>query len=109
MHPREDSIGKIVIDQAKDANVSHFIFCSVLHPVRTKLLNHRIKIGVEEYLIESRLSYTILQPTHFMQNTQCKDIANKDIMYLMYSFDVLQGYLDLDDLAQVIIKIVEKS
>ena len=106
LHPREDSIGKIIIDEAKSAGVSHFILSSVLHPVRTKLLNHRIKIAVEEYLIESRLSYTILQPAHYMQNTQCKDVAGRGIMELMYSFDVLQGYLDLQDYAEVILTIL---
>jgi len=106
MHPREDGIGKIVIDEAKSAGVSHFILSSVLHPVRTKLLNHRIKIAVEEYLIESRLPYTILQPTHFMQMTQCKNIVDKGVMNLMWSFDVLQGYIDLEDYAEVTLKIL---
>jgi len=106
MHPHEDAIGKIVINEAKSAGVSHFILSSVLHPIRTKLLNHRIKIAVEEYLIESRLPYTILQPTHFMQMTQCKDIVDKGVMNLMYSFDVLQGYLDLQDYAEVTLKIL---
>jgi uncharacterized protein YbjT (DUF2867 family) len=105
MHPREDAIGKIVINEAKSAGVSHFILSCVLHPVRTKLLNHQIKIAVEEYLIESRLPYTILQPAHFMQMTQCKDIADRGVMNLMWSFDVLQGYLDLQDYAEVALKI----
>ncbi|CAF0818840.1 unnamed protein product [Adineta steineri] len=107
LHPREDSIGKIIIDESKNARVSHFILSSVLHPVRTKLLNHRIKIVVEEYLIESRLSYTILEPGHFMQNTQIKDIADKGLMNLMYSFDELQGYLDLVDYAEVTLNILQ--
>jgi uncharacterized protein YbjT (DUF2867 family) len=106
MHPHEDAIGKLVIDEAKSAGVSHFILSSVLHPVRTKLLNHKIKIAVEEYLIESRLPYTILQPTHFMQMTRCKDIVDKGVMNSMWSFDVLQGYLDLQDYAEVTLKIL---
>jgi len=107
MHPREDGIGKIIIDESKSACISHFILSSVLHPVRTKLLNHRIKIAVEEYLIESRLSYTILEPGHFMQMTQCQQIADKGVMNLMWSFDVLQGYLDLADLAEVTLNILQ--
>lgn len=107
MHPREDSIGKLIIDEAKSSSVSHFILSSVLHPIRTRLLNHRIKINIEEYLIESRLSYTILEPGHFMQNTPCQDIASRGVMNLMYSFDVLQGYLDLTDYAEVILKVLQ--
>jgi uncharacterized protein YbjT (DUF2867 family) len=107
MHPHEDSIGKIIIDESKSARVSHCILSSVLHPIRTKLLNHRIKIAVEEYLIESRLSYTVLEPGHFMQMTRCQEIADKGIMNLMWSFDELQGYLDLDDLAEVTLNILQ--
>jgi uncharacterized protein YbjT (DUF2867 family) len=106
MHPHEDAIGKLVIDAAKSAGISHFILSSVLYPFRTKLLNHRIKIAVEEYLIESRLPYTILQPTHFKQMTKCMDIVDKGVMNLMWSFDVLQGYLDLQDYAEVTLKIL---
>jgi uncharacterized protein YbjT (DUF2867 family) len=40
MHPHEDAIGKLVINAAKSASISHFILSSVLHPIRTKLLNH---------------------------------------------------------------------
>ena len=106
LHPREDSIGKNVINEAQSAGVSHFIFSCLLHPVRTKLLNHKIKLAVEEYLIESRLPYTILQPTHFMHMTRCKDIVDNGVMKLHYSFDVLQGYLDLEDYVEVILKIL---
>jgi hypothetical protein len=56
--------------------------------------------------MESRLPYTILQPAHFMQMTQCKDIAEKGVMNLRWSFDVLQGYLDLQDYAEVTLKIL---
>lgn len=95
MHPREDAIGKIVIDEAKHAGVSHFILSSVLHPIRTKLLNHRIKIAVEEYLIESRLPYTILQPTHFMHMTQCQNIVQRGVMHLMFFKDFLMFKITL--------------
>jgi hypothetical protein len=68
-----------VIDAAKNAGVRHFVLCSVLHPMRTKLVTHKLKlqcvyprmpckyvdqagcVRVEEYLIESRMNFTILQ------------------------------------------------
>jgi uncharacterized protein YbjT (DUF2867 family) len=107
MHPREDGIGKIVIDAAKAANISHFVMACVLHPIRTKLLHHRIKIAVDEYLLEARIPFTILQPTHFMQMTSCKDIANEGFMSSLWSFDTLQGYLDLEDYAEVLLNILK--
>lgn len=33
-----------VIDAAKHAGVRHFILCSVLHPMRTKLVTHKLKL-----------------------------------------------------------------
>jgi uncharacterized protein YbjT (DUF2867 family) len=107
LHPCEDGIGKIVIAEAKSASVSHFILSSVLHPIRTKLVNHQIQIAVEECLIESRLPYTILEPGHFMQMTPCQQIADRGVMNLCYSFEELQGYLDLADLAEVTLKILQ--
>ena len=55
-----------MIDAAKSHGVSHFIYASVLHPCLRKLMNHDCKRYVEEYLIESGLPYTILQPSHFI-------------------------------------------
>ena len=75
----ETAMGIALVDAAKAAGVKHFVFCSVLHPILTKLLNHKAKrecvvssvlvrrpvlmqtSSVEEYLIESGLNYTILE------------------------------------------------
>ncbi|KAF2101837.1 NAD(P)-binding protein [Rhizodiscina lignyota] len=52
-HPHEDIVGYNMIDaaveEAKNGSLKHFVYSSV-----------------EEYLMESGLKYTILQPTHFM-------------------------------------------
>jgi len=37
-------MGTAVIDAAKKAGVGHFILCSVLHPMRTKLITHELKL-----------------------------------------------------------------
>ncbi|KAL6303958.1 NAD-P-binding protein [Sparassis latifolia] len=100
-HPQETAMGIAVIDAAKAAGVKHFVYCSVLFPILTKLLNHKVKCRVEEYLIESRLNYTILEPTHFMQNVDLKHVQETGLLPAEYSPDVLQGYLDLPDLAAV--------
>lgn len=79
LHPNETAMGIALIESAKAAGVKHFVYCSVIHPQLTKLLNHKVKrecvvsapvhvppvlispFSVEEYLIESGLDYTILQ------------------------------------------------
>lgn len=70
-HPHESTLGINFIDACvaqKDANgpFQHLAYSSVIHPILQKLLNHDVKRYVEEYLIESGLNYTILQPTHIM-------------------------------------------
>jgi uncharacterized protein YbjT (DUF2867 family) len=70
IHGHETACGYHVIDAAlaQGATFKHLVYSSVLHPILRKLLNHDAKRYVEEYLIESGLSYTILQPTVMMEN-----------------------------------------
>ena len=67
-NPREYEIGKLSIDAAKANGISHFVYQSVLHSNMTQLIHHWKKNQVEEYLVESGLPFTIVQPTVFMQN-----------------------------------------
>ncbi|EKM56743.1 uncharacterized protein PHACADRAFT_254037 [Phanerochaete carnosa HHB-10118-sp] len=41
--PLESAMGIALIDAAKEAGVKHLVYCSVLFPVLSKLLNHDIK------------------------------------------------------------------
>jgi uncharacterized protein YbjT (DUF2867 family) len=71
-HPRETNLGISFIDTCiaqrnSGGPFQHLVYSSVIHPILQKLLNHDVKRYVEEYLIESSLNYTILQPTHMME------------------------------------------
>ncbi|KAH0153008.1 NAD(P)-binding protein, partial [Aureobasidium melanogenum] len=71
-HPHETTLGTTFIDaclaqQASNGPFTHLVYSSVIYPILRKLLNHDCKRYVEEYLIESSLNYTILQPTHMME------------------------------------------
>ncbi|EPT04614.1 NAD-binding protein [Fomitopsis schrenkii] len=105
-HPNETAMGIALIDAAKAARVKHFVYCSVLHPVLTKLLNHKAKRDVEEYLIESGLNYTILEPASFMQNINLTAAFDSGVVSNGYSPKKLQGFLDLNDLAEVAAKVI---
>lgn len=64
----DDTGHRALIDAAKAAGVSHFVYISIQgasagHPVDF----FRTKYHVEEYLRKSGLSYTILRPTAFME------------------------------------------
>lgn len=43
IHPLETAMGISVVRAAQEAQVKHFIYASVLHPIRSKLLNHKSK------------------------------------------------------------------
>lgn len=62
-----DAQGQInLVDSAKEAGVGHFIFVS-FPPMTGDFALQRAKRAVEERLVRSELSYTILQPTFFTE------------------------------------------
>lgn len=88
--PHEALYGMNMIDAAvaesrrPGSQFSHFIFSSVLHPEISKLLNHDRKRLIEEYLCESSLNYTILQPSHFADNAMPRLLAQKDSQHPVF-------------------------
>ena len=70
-HTFETQIGYNLVTAALELRSAaepfkHFVYSSVIHTQIRKLLNHDAKRLVEEFLIESGLSYTVVKPTHFM-------------------------------------------
>ena len=71
-HHHETALGYNMIDAAVEESqgpssmFKHFVYSSVLNTQHRKLMNHDCKRYVEEYLMESGLTWTILQPTNFM-------------------------------------------
>ena len=68
MHPDELSIGQAMISAAKNADLTQFVFHSVLHPQVEAMPHHWQKMRVEEALFASGIPFTILQPAAYMQN-----------------------------------------
>ncbi|KIJ27596.1 hypothetical protein M422DRAFT_271199 [Sphaerobolus stellatus SS14] len=98
LDPKEEASSVAIIDMAKNAGVKHFILCSVLQPVRTKLHIHKAKLNIEEYLTESRLRYTILQASDVAVNTGKIAIG--------FSPFVEHAFVDLNDLALTVLTII---
>ncbi len=64
----DDKAHRQIIDAAKQAGVKHFIYTSIFGASPDSPLDFtRTKYGVEQYLINSGLTYTILRPTAFME------------------------------------------
>jgi uncharacterized protein YbjT (DUF2867 family) len=101
MSPDELSIGRLIIGAARSAEVSHFVYHSVLHPQTEAMPHHWAKLRVEEHLFESRLPFTILQPAPYMQNVLAgwDSIVEDGLFRVPYKVETRLGMVDLDDVA----------
>jgi len=111
VHPREVEIGEIVLSSAKEAGVEHFVYHSVLHPQIEAMPHHWLKLRVEERLIASGLSFTILQPTAYMQNitSQLERIKESGIYQVPYPPETNLCLVDLADVAKVASIVLEDT
>lgn len=97
----------------KGNRFQHFIYSSVLNTQLRKLLNHDCKRYVEEYLYESGLNWTVLQPTNFMNKKMMLALyeqpREKTVFNAPWNPDKLFSMLALNDLAEVTETIVKEG
>jgi NAD(P)H dehydrogenase (quinone) len=102
MSRNEVAIGRLMIGEAQEAGVQHFVYHSVLHPQTEKMNHHWQKLRVEEMLFESGLSFTILQPAPYMQNLLAgwQSIVDEGVLHVPYSVHSKFSFVDLEDVAE---------
>jgi uncharacterized protein YbjT (DUF2867 family) len=102
MHPDEVRFTQHFIDAAKAAEIEHFIYYSVMHPLRREVRHHRLKLDAEERLLGSDLPYTILQPSRYMQHLEqiWPGVRNTSVHRMPFSTSKRFSVVDLDDLAE---------
>lgn len=102
MHPAEVAIGRQVIAAAQEARVTHFVYHSVLHPQVEAMPHHWGKLRVEELLLASKLPFTILQPTAYMQNlrTNWLRMQNEGILANPYPPETRLSLVDVADVGE---------
>jgi len=66
--PDEHEIGYRLVAAAERAGTDHFVFVSCYHCHPSDIPSHHNKLLVEDALYKSNLSFTVLQPSMFMQN-----------------------------------------
>jgi uncharacterized protein YbjT (DUF2867 family) len=108
-HLWEREIGRGVVDAAKAAGVHHVVYSSVLHPILTGLIQHETKRDVEEYLVESGLNFTILQPADYMQFLVHPAVFATGDLVMAWSIDTRQSVVDLADVAEVAAKVLQEG
>ena len=111
VHPDEYGIGKRVIDAAVAAGVSHFVFHSVLHPQIEAMPHHWEKMRVENYLFQSKIPFTIVQPVAYMQNIlgQWMAIAQDGVYGVPYAEQSRLGMVDLAEVAGAVSTILTED
>lgn len=111
MHPLEVEFVTNVIDAARANRVGHFIYYSVMHPLRREVRHHRLKLDAEEQLVESGLAFTIVQPCRYMQHLEpiWKTVTEQGVHRMPFS--TAQGFsvVDLADLAEAVAIIVTQG
>lgn len=102
MHPDEKTMTSHFIEAAKTAGVSKFVYYSVMHPLRRDVRHHSLKLDTEEYLIESGLPYSIVQPMRYMQHLEpiWKRVMEEGIHAMPFNTHVKFNVVDLLDLAE---------
>jgi uncharacterized protein YbjT (DUF2867 family) len=108
-HPHEAEMGIAVIDAASKGGVEHFVYDSVLHPQIIELLQHRMKLRVEQHLINSNLNYTILQPMHYMQNINIEDVYQQGVFIQASALETPLSFVDMDDKVEVAAKVLTED
>jgi uncharacterized protein YbjT (DUF2867 family) len=103
VHPAEVAIGQAAIRAAQAAGVELFVYHSVLHPQTEAMPHHWNKLRVEEELLESGLSFCVLQPCAYMQNIlgQWESAAERGVYPVPYSVQSPLSMVDLLDVATV--------
>lgn len=102
MHLHEIAIGEMIIGAAQQIDIGHFVYHSVLHPQTESMPHHWAKLQIEALLFESRLPFTILQPTAYMQNilAQRQRISQNGVFPVPYSADTKLSLVDLNDVGE---------
>jgi NAD(P)H dehydrogenase (quinone) len=100
--PHELVFAKALVAAATNASVSRLAFHSVLHPQIEAMPHHWNKLRVEEMLFGSKLDFTILQPTAYMQNSlaELDRMKGHGVYHVPYPVETRLSLVDLDDVAE---------
>jgi len=104
VHPDEVAIARRVAEAAVAEGVSRFAFHSVLHPDDASMPHHLRKAEAER-VVRSRVeTATVLRPAAYHQNLV--DAALTGRMVVPYSLDSPFTNVDLDDVAEVAVRVL---
>ena len=108
MYPYETTVGAMALQAARTAKIEHFVYHSVLHPQTEEMPHHWHKLRVEEWIFESGLDFTIVQPAAYMQNVTAyrAKIVDDGVYPVPYPATTRMSLVDLADVAQVVANVL---
>lgn len=111
MDPDEVEQTRNFITAAKNHELAHFVYYSVMHPLRREVRHHRLKLDAEEELIESGLAYTIVQPCRYMQHLEAiwPAVSGDGVHAMPFHVDRTFSVVDLLDLAEAVARITTRA
>jgi uncharacterized protein YbjT (DUF2867 family) len=111
MSPDEFEIGRLVVSEARQQEVGHFVYHSVLHPHVEAMPHHWEKMRVEEFLFASGLDFTILQPSAYIQNilAQWDSIQTEGCFQMPYPVKTRLSLVDLRDVAEAAVIVLTQE
>lgn len=104
-----------LIDAANVADVQHFVYVSAYSfgPEYDSIPFFRFKRNVEQYLQTSRLKYTILRPTAFMESHAWgaigRSILQEEQVTLLGQIMNPRNFVAVDDVVQFVLMALEDS
>ena len=111
MHPQEEEIGQLMIQAAQKNHLKHFVYHSVFHSQVEAMPHHWKKMRVEDQLFRITMPFTILQPAAYMQNVlgYLDKMLKTGEYRIPYSTSSRSSMIDLDDLAEVVVKVLTEE
>ncbi|MBL8381442.1 MAG: NmrA family NAD(P)-binding protein [Burkholderiales bacterium] len=108
MKPDEVQNGRNVIDAAVTAGVRTIALHSVINSQVSAIRFHNHKRAVEELAMHAGLPWRIFQPTNYMQNVawNWERMIDAGEFVFPYSADSLISWLDLDDYAEAVARVL---
>jgi uncharacterized protein YbjT (DUF2867 family) len=106
LDPREGHMGHTAISAARAAGVEHFVYFSIAHPQLQSMPMHSVKLEVERHLLMSRLPYTVLQPTYYMQNVFVADAVRDGVLRQPFAVETKVAHVDLRNVVTIVGQVV---
>lgn len=102
---KEKKQGKQLIDVAKQYNISHFVYSSVIgSDLHTGIPHWESKLIIEDHLRQSGIPYTIIHPASLYENFLIPQVKNgilKGKLSTPVKGDVVQQFISSQDIGEI--------